>query len=309
MDHGRIETARKNHCRRRRGASRPLSWRKRRKKLNMAGMPRAQLPNGVRRIVAPNPGLMTGPGTNTYLLGTREIAVLDPGPDDASHLDAIVAAGGGLIRWVVVTHTHRDHSPLALPLARRTGATLIGLAAPDDGRQDESFRPDRVPRDGEVLMLGDTQLRAIHTPGHASNCVCYLLASERLLFTGDHVLEGVSPVILPPDGDMTAYMDSLDKLSNLDFEQIAPGHGAVMPQAKQAVALLRAHRLAREAKVMAKLTAGGASSLDELTPAVYDDVPQERHSWAKFTLRAHLIKLARDGRVVECEGIWRSGRP
>jgi glyoxylase-like metal-dependent hydrolase (beta-lactamase superfamily II) len=272
-------------------------------------MPRVQLPNGVRRIVAPNPGLMTGPGTNTYLLGTREIAVLDPGPDDESHLDAIMAAGGGLIRWVVVTHTHRDHSPLALPLARRTGATLIGLTAPDDGRQDESFRPDRIPGDGEVLMLGDTALHAIHTPGHASNCVCYLLARERLLFTGDHVLEGVSPVILPPDGDMTAYLDSLDKLAHHDFEHIAPGHGGVIPQAKQAVGLLRAHRLGREAKVLAKLTATGAATLDELTPAVYDDVPRERHSWATFTLRAHLIKLARDGRVIEREGIWRIDRP
>jgi glyoxylase-like metal-dependent hydrolase (beta-lactamase superfamily II) len=263
----------------------------------------------VRRIVAPNPGLMTGPGTNTYLLGLRAIAVLDPGPDDADHLHALITAGGGLIRWVLVTHTHRDHSPLATPLARRTGATLIGLPAPDDGRQDESFRPDRVPRDGELLMLGDFALTAIHTPGHASNCVCYLLARERLLFTGDHVLEGVSPVILPPDGDMTAYMDSLDKLAGHEFDTIAPGHGAAMPQAKEAVALLRAHRLAREGKVLAKLAAAGAATLDGLTTAVYDDVPQERHPWAKLTLQAHLIKLARDGRVVDSEGIWRIHRP
>jgi glyoxylase-like metal-dependent hydrolase (beta-lactamase superfamily II) len=279
------------------------------KKLNIAWMPHVQFPNEVRRIVAPNPGLMTGPGTNTYLLGRRAIAVLDPGPDDADHLRGIMAAGGGLIRWVLVTHTHRDHSPLAARLARRTGASLIGLPAPDDGRQDESFRPDRGPRDGEVLMLGDSALTAIHTPGHASNCVCYLLASERLLFTGDHVLEGVSPVILPPDGDMTAYLDSLDKLAAHEFDTIAPGHGALMPQAKQAVAELRAHRLAREAKVLAKLAAAGAATLDGLTSAVYDDVPPARHPWAKHTLRAHLIKLARDGRVIECDGMWRVRLP
>jgi glyoxylase-like metal-dependent hydrolase (beta-lactamase superfamily II) len=260
---------------------------------------------GVRRIVAPNAGLMTGPGTNTYLLGTREITVLDPGPNDDEHLRAIVAAAGGIVRWVIVTHTHRDHSPLAAVLAKQTGAGLIGLAPPADGRQDESFRPDHSPRDGEALVLGDVALTAIHTPGHASNCICYLLSAERLLFTGDHVLEGVSPVILAPDGDMTAYMDSLNKLEAWDFERIAPGHGAILPRGKRMLALLRAHRLGREEKVLAKMSVLGPATLDRLTPAVYDDVPPERHSWAMFTLEAHLIKLVRDGRVVEDKGIWR----
>jgi glyoxylase-like metal-dependent hydrolase (beta-lactamase superfamily II) len=180
---------------------------------------------GVRRILAGNPGPMTGPGTNTYLLGAREVAVLDPGPDDAAHMRSILAVGGPAIRWIIVTHTHRDHSPLAAALARATGARLIGLPPPEDGRQDESFRPDELPVDGETLNLGKFALRAIHTPGHASNCVCYLLQSERLLFTGDHVLGGVTPVILPPDGDMAKYLNSLDKLAGHDFERIAPGHG------------------------------------------------------------------------------------
>jgi glyoxylase-like metal-dependent hydrolase (beta-lactamase superfamily II) len=148
---------------------------------------------GIRRIVAGNAGLMTGPGTNTYLLGLHEVAVLDPGPDDARHLDAILAAAGSAIRWIIVTHTHPDHSPLASPLARRTGARVIGLPPPGDGRQDAAFAPDQLPGDGERLPLGDCRLIAIHTPGHASNCVCYLMEGERLLFTGDHVLEGVSP--------------------------------------------------------------------------------------------------------------------
>jgi glyoxylase-like metal-dependent hydrolase (beta-lactamase superfamily II) len=274
------------------------------------GKPETLAP-GVRRIVAGNAGLMTGPGTNTYLLGIREVAVLDPGPDDPEHLQSIMAAAEN-IRWVVVTHTHRDHSPLAAELARATGARLIGLPPPNDGRQDESFRPEELPRDAKKLLLGEIALIAIHTPGHASNCVCYFLETERLLFTGDHVLEGVSPVILPPDGDMAAYLHSLDKLGAYDFDRIAPGHGAVMGRGKRVVEMLRAHRLAREAKVLRCLdrraAAADATTLDSLTPDVYDDVPVERHSWAKLTLEAHLIKLAREGRVSEHNGDWRVRR-
>jgi glyoxylase-like metal-dependent hydrolase (beta-lactamase superfamily II) len=259
----------------------------------------------VRRIVAGNAGLMTGPGTNTYLLGVREIAVLDPGPADARHLQVILSAAQNRIRWVIVTHTHRDHSPLAAELARRAGAPLIGLPPPSDGRQDASFQPAKLPGDGERLMLGDCSLIAIHTPGHASNCVCYLLDVERLLFTGDHVLEGVSPVILPPDGDMSAYLNSIDKLAAYDFDRIAPGHGAIMQNGKKMLELLRAHRMAREDKVLRRLGEMTGATLDGLTTAVYDDVPAERHSWARLTLEAHLIKLAREGRVRENDGLWR----
>jgi glyoxylase-like metal-dependent hydrolase (beta-lactamase superfamily II) len=255
--------------------------------------------------VAGNAGMMTGPGTNTYLLGEREIAVLDPGPDDTGHLESILAAAGAPIRWVVVTHTHRDHSPLAAQLARRTGATLIGLPPPRDGRQDESFMPQRRPADGERLILGDLELTAIHTPGHASNCVCYFLAPERLLLTGDHVLEGVSPVILPPDGNMGDYLNSIDKLFAYDFEKIAPGHGDLMDRGKTVLEALRAHRLAREEKVLRHVSNLREASLDALIPVVYDDVPTERHQWARLTLQAHLIKLAQEGRVSELNGIWR----
>jgi glyoxylase-like metal-dependent hydrolase (beta-lactamase superfamily II) len=263
----------------------------------------------VRRIVAGNAGMMTGPGTNTYLLGLREVAVLDPGPDDERHLAAIWAAAGAAIRWIIVTHTHQDHSPLVRRLAERSGARVIGLPPPRDGRQDETFAPDHRPGDGERLSLGDSQLTAIHTPGHASNCVCYLMHSERLLFTGDHVLEGVSPVILPPDGDMAAYLDSLEKLHVHDFERIAPGHGGVMQSGKEILGGLRAHRLAREAKVLRTLQGLSAATLDELTPLVYDDVAADRHRWARLTLEAHLIKLAREGRVLERDGRWLCGVP
>jgi glyoxylase-like metal-dependent hydrolase (beta-lactamase superfamily II) len=267
------------------------------------------LAQGVRRIVAGNAGLMTGPGTNTYLLGERQIAVVDPGPDDASHLETILAAAGAPIRWVVVTHTHRDHSPLAAELARRSGAQIIGLPPPGDGRQDGSFVPHRQPADAERLVLGDSELVAIHTPGHASNCVCYFLERQRLLITGDHVLEGVSPVILPPDGNMADYLNSIDKLFAYDFESIAPGHGDLMDRGKQVLEALREHRLAREAKVLRSLAALTHANLDTLTPVVYDDVPGDRHQWARLTLEAHLIKLAHEARAGELNGVWHQLRP
>lgn len=259
----------------------------------------------MRRIVAGNAGMMTGPGTNTYLLGEAQIAVLDPGPDEAPHLESILNAAGAPIRWILVTHTHRDHSPLAAELARRTRATLIGLPPPGDGRQDESFVPQHRPADGERLILGDFELTAIHTPGHASNCVCYFLARERLLITGDHVLEGVSPVILPPDGNMGDYLNSIDKLFAYDFEKIAPGHGDLMHQGKKVLEALRVHRLAREDKVLHNLAKLREASLDALIPVVYDDVPADRHQWARLTLQAHLLKLAQEARVSELNGIWR----
>jgi len=263
----------------------------------------------VRRIVAPNAGLMTGPGTNTYLIGQSEVAVLDPGPDDARHLDAILTAAGPGIRWIIVTHTHPDHSPLAMQLAARTGARVIGLPPPGDGRQDTTFDTQHPPGDGEVLTLGECRMVAIHTPGHASNCVCYLLEDERLLFTGDHVLEGVTPVILPPDGDMSAYLHSIGKLESRAFERIAPGHGGVIERGKEMLKALRVHRLAREAKVLRSLHSLNAATLDQLTPVVYDDVPADRHRWARLTLEAHLIKLARENRANQSDGLWRPGSP
>src|SRR5262245_40197005 len=173
-----------------------------------------------QRLVAPNASLMTGPGTNSYALGEPPVAVLDPGPDDAGHLELLRAAVPQP-RFIFVTHTHRDHSSGARSLAAMTGAPIVGLPPPKDGRQDETCAPDAQPANDQVFALGPTQgetrLRAIHTPGHASNHVCFLIEESRLLFSGDHVLDGVTPVILPPDGDMTAYLDSLARLKTYDL--------------------------------------------------------------------------------------------
>ena len=258
----------------------------------------------VRRIVAPNPSVMTGPGTNTYLVGTREIAVIDPGPDDSSHIDAILAAGAGRIRWILVTHTHEDHSPAALRLAGETGAELRGAPAPpDDPYQDRSFRPD-VPFGAEPLLATrEFRLRAIHTPGHVANHYCVLLEDEGTLMTGDHIMNGSTVVIIPPSGDMHDYLESLHRLRALPLQRFAPGHGALMPEPLAAIDAIVAHRLQREKKI-AGVLAARAGTLDELVPAAYDDVPAAMHLMAKYSLWAHLIKLEREGRSIECEGVW-----
>src|SRR5438067_12538565 len=160
----------------------------------------------VRRVLAPYPSVFTGPGTNTYLIGTDAIAVIDPGPDDhEEHLDKVAEVGAGRIRWILVTHTHADHSPGAAGLKERTGATVLGFDERDD------FKPDGTIDEGFCVEATEFRLRAVHTPGHASNHLCYLLEQERLLFSGDHIMEGSTVVISPPDGDMTAYLDALPR--------------------------------------------------------------------------------------------------
>jgi glyoxylase-like metal-dependent hydrolase (beta-lactamase superfamily II) len=164
-----------------------------------------KLDAAVTRIIAPNAGLMTGPGTNTYLVGTRELIVIDPGPDDESHMQAILAAAAAPIRWILCTHTHMDHAPGAARLQQLSGASVAAMLAP---RTDHDFQlsVDRVLVDGEVICNEDVTVRAVHTPGHASNHLCYLLTRNRMLFTGDHIMQGSTVVIWPPDGNMRAYV-------------------------------------------------------------------------------------------------------
>ena len=264
-----------------------------------------QLSEKVRRITAPNPGFMTGPGTNTYLLGAGEdIAVIDPGPAIDAHIEAVIKAAGARIRWILVTHTHLDHSPAAALLQAKTGAELLGMPPPPYERQDQSFRPDRVLADGERIELGGCVLRVIHAPGHASNQLCYLLEDEKLLFTGDHVMQGSTVVINPPDGDMRVYLDSLRRLQDEDIAWFAPGHGFLMDKPQEALERLLIHRLTRENKVLNAVRAAGTATIDALLPVVYDDVQARLYPVAGRSLLAHLIKLKSEGRLRESQGSW-----
>ena len=269
------------------------------------GTPVAIAP-GVRRLTAPNPGMMTGPGTNTYLLTTRNgaIAVIDPGPALDEHIARIVQVAGGPVRWILCTHTHMDHSPGAALLAALTGASVYGRPAPEHGSQDRGFAPTHIVEDGQCLDLDGTQVRVLHTPGHASNQVCYLLEPEKMLFTGDHLMQGSTVVINPPDGDMRDYIAQLERLYREDLHHIAPGHGFLIGAPHEAVERVILHRMLREKKVVAALNKLGPARELTLLPVVYNDTPEKLHAMAARSLLAHLQKLVRDGRATERAGYW-----
>ncbi|MGC1512909.1 MAG: MBL fold metallo-hydrolase [Acidimicrobiales bacterium] len=254
----------------------------------------------VRRIVAPNPGVMTGPGTNTYLVGIDEVAVIDPGPADDSHLEAIVGCGGDRIRWILCTHTHPDHAPGAAGLRERTGAEVMAFDSRD------GLEIDRALRDGEVLEATEFRLTALHTPGHASNHLCYLLEEEALLFSGDHVMNGSTVVIAPPDGDMAAYLRELERLRKMRLRGIAPGHGEVIAEPKVVLDQYLTHRHARETAIAAALVGRGSATIEELVKDVYVDVPEALHPIAQFSVWAHLEKLAGEGHAsgAGLDGTW-----
>lgn len=269
----------------------------------MAGQADVLAP-GIRRLLAPNPGLMTGPGTNTYLLGETTVAVLDPGPAMPEHIDAIQALAPGPIRWILATHTHPDHSPAARPLADATGARLLGRRPPPGPNQDQTFEPDQVLGDGDRLEAKEFVVRAIHTPGHASNHLCYLHEGLHWVFTGDHVMNGSTVVINPPDGHMRDYLDSIERLKMLDPAKLAPGHGEVLDDPTTALDWIVAHRLEREEKVVAALASAGGGTLGDLVSKAYDDVPTRLHRLAERSLLAHLIKLREDNRAREENHRW-----
>jgi glyoxylase-like metal-dependent hydrolase (beta-lactamase superfamily II) len=262
----------------------------------------------VRRLTAPNPGMMTGPGTNTYIVGSDALALIDPGPDNDAHLAAILDVVGARLRWILCTHTHHDHSPGARALKAATDAEVIGMRAPPHGNQDTAFAPDRIFAHGDALDCGEFKLTAIHTPGHASNHLCYLLDREKLLFTGDHIMQGSTVVINPPDGDMVAYLQSLASLLELDIERVAPGHGHPIEGPHDEARRLIAHRLKREQKVVDAFDVNNPATLDELLPIVYADTSPRLHQVARRSLHAHLLKLARDGRVWQQGERWKLRR-
>ena len=244
----------------------------------------------VRRVLAPNPGVMTGPGTNTYLVGIDEVAVIDPGIDDAGHLDAIVGCGGDRIRWILCTHTHPDHSPGAAELKKRTGAEVLAFDSRD------GLEVDTPIADGFRIEATEFRLRAVHTPGHASNHLCYLLEEERLLFSGDHIMQGSTVVIAPPDGDMAAYLDSLARIRELRLRSIAPGHGHLIDAPTQVIDEYVSHRLEREQQVLDAVGAGDRTAA-EIVSRLYVDLIDELVPRAKQSVHAHLRKLAADGLV------------
>lgn len=258
----------------------------------------AEIASGVRRIVAPNPSMMTGPGTNTYLLGENEIAVIDPGPDIAEHIENIIQKSNSCIRWVLATHTHPDHSPAVVSLAEATNAEVLGIPAPDGQYQDKTFAPTRVLGDGDILETAEFRLEAVHTPGHASNHLCYRHAPLNWLFTGDHVIDGSTVVIDPPDGDMKHYIESLQRCRELQCAALAPGHGEVIEDPTRAIDWIIEHRLEREAKVLAAVEAHPGLTTHELVPHVYQDVDPKLYGWAERSLLAHILKLEAE-RIVE----------
>jgi recombination protein RecT len=273
----------------------------------------------VRRLTCGNPGMMTGPGTNSYIIGTVDTGfiVIDPGPygtydlstpdADKAHVQRLFDACNGDIRAIVCTHSHPDHSPAAAPLqalcSKASQPMIYGMKNLPTSRPHSEFMPDVQVTDGDVLTLqgGEASgnlaitLRAIHTPGHAANHVCWALEEDGLLISGDHILNGSTTVIDPPDGNMTDYLESLDKLTRAceqyDIQYILPAHGYVLGFAKDAIAKLKAHRLGREAKVKKALEAMPNVALDELVALAYDDVSPKLWPIAMRSLAAHVERL------------------
>ncbi|MEO8388557.1 MBL fold metallo-hydrolase [Polaromonas sp.] len=278
----------------------PLDW--------QTAQPVALLKN-VMRLTAPNPGMMTGPGTNSYLVGDAQSGyiVIDPGPNDAAHLQRLYDATGGRIEAIVCTHSHPDHSPGAKPLQALCAhrPPILGLPSATTARPDSFFAPDRLLSNQELLALASSGLQhtlmVILTPGHAANHLCLVLLEDGLLFSGDHILNGSTTVVNPPDGAMTPYLDSLDTLAAAcdahGVEFILPAHGYVLGEAKTAIAQLKMHRLKREAKVIDAMQAQPEGSMDDWVKLAYDEVDPRIWPLAKRSLQAHVDRVRELGLV------------
>ncbi len=269
----------------------------------------------VRRILAPNPSPFTYTGTQTYVVGQGEVAVIDPGPADPAHMTGILAATqGARITAIICTHTHRDHSPAAAPLKAATGAQIIGcapLTLDDDGPRadaafDTTYCPDRVLADGEQLTGLGWTLEAVATPGHTSNHLCYHLIEENALFTGDHVMGWSTTVVSPPDGDMADYMRSLDTLMARTDAIYYPAHGDPVTKPQQFVRGLAGHRRQRERQIL-RMLERGEGVIADMVPKMYVGIDPRLYGAAGRSVLAHLIDLRDRGQAHEAAGRWVSG--
>jgi glyoxylase-like metal-dependent hydrolase (beta-lactamase superfamily II) len=252
----------------------------------------------IRRVVANNPGLMTGPGTNTYLVGIDEVAVIDPGPDKGKHVDAIIGASmSERVRWILLTHTHPDHWPAAKKLAKKTGAQIAAFH-PFPKPDEVDLKVDLVLAEGDAIEGTEFRLEALHTPGHAPNHLCFWLEEERVLFTGDHVLNGTTTVVNPQrGGDMKQYLASLDRLRKIKrMARICPGHGDVVEESAQLLEEYVQHRKARERQIL-KLVRAKPRTIASMTKEIYTDTPDGLMEMAQHQVHAHLLKLRNDGKV------------
>lgn len=273
-----------------------------------------QLEPLVTRVLAANPSPFTYTGTQTYLVGTSDVAVIDPGPDLPEHLDALIAAiSGRPVRAILCTHTHRDHSPASRPLAAATGAPIIGCAAlvlDDDGPRsdaafDRDYAPDRVLADGEAISGEGWTLEAVATPGHTSNHLCFALRESGALFTGDHIMGWSTSVVAPPDGDMGAYMTSLDKLLARDDRVYYPAHGPEVTSPQRLARGMMGHRKQREGQIL-RLLGQQVGAIPDMVTRMYVGLDPRLTGAAGRSVLAHLIDLQNRGLVTEENGQWLS---
>ena len=259
----------------------------------------------IKKITANNGGVFTGNGTNTYLIGSDDITLIDPGPNDAEHIEKILSLGGDKIKRILVTHTHKDHSPAALPISKKLNIPMFGrLVDRDSEWEDETFAPDTVLSHGDTISTNEYTLETIHSPGHASNHLCFYLKDQKCLLTGDHIMDGSTVVIAPPDGNMTEYIESLKLLESYDIDYFAPGHGEFMQEPSKTIQSIIRHRLSRESKVLRCIENNKDQDIDELLLSVYDDVPDILHPIARMSLLAHLIKLEGDGKILQTDNTY-----
>ena len=250
----------------------------------------------VHRVTAANSSVFTGPGTNTYLIGDKDVTVLDPGPALQEHIDSIASFSSN-INQIVITHTHLDHSPGVKLLKDKLDIPAYGLITDSSKDQDRTLVLDEQLEHGQILSFSDYDLEVVHTPGHASNHLCYILKQEELIFTGDHIMNGSTVVIAPPDGNMKHYLESLEILKDYKLKTIAPGQGDLLENPYAVTDWIIQHRLEREKKVKEALDEAGKGSPDSLVEEVYDDVSEALFPIAKWSLESHLIKLYEEDRI------------